>query len=161
MSTNVSCNEAIDKAVESFAHLAEKKGVKIQVIKPQQDIIIQSDGVRVKEIVANLFENAAKYTNEGQVTIGYEDLGNKVKFFVKDTGIGIPKDEIPKLGQEEYYKVDKYLQSSSNEKLPLTRPDGTGLGIFVIRHLVNLLKGELIVNSESGKGSQFFIILPK
>lgn len=163
MNTEVHCNEIIQKAVEQFKHIAESKGVLTEMVLPKQEIIFNSDPVRVQEIMSNLYENSAKYTKQGSIKIGYEDLGDKVRFVVADTGIGIPKDEIPKLGEEEYYKVDKYLASSTknDDKLALTRPDGTGMGMFVIKNLVKLLKGELVIQSELDKGSVFHIILPK
>lgn len=152
---DVNCNEVISKAVTLFGHLAEHKGVKVIVNVPQTPIIIKSDNSKVSEIVGNLFENAAKYTNTGSVTISLEDQGEKVKFTVIDTGIGIPKEEIPKLGQQEYYKVNTYLKSSlgDSKSMPLMRPDGTGMGMFVVRNLAKLLDAELIIDSEVGKGT--------
>lgn len=163
MMGDVNCKDVVEKSVEAFRHLADKKNVKIEVVLPPQDTIIKSDPIRVEEIIANLFENSTKYTNQGSIKIGYEDLGDKVRFVVADTGIGIPKEEIPKLGQQEYYKVNTYLQSSlkGNDALPLMRPDGTGMGMFVIKHLITLLKGDLIIQSEVNKGSVFQVILPK
>ncbi len=161
--TDVNCNEIIQKSVEQFKHIAESKGVKTEIVLPTQEIVFKSDPVRIQEIMSNLYENSAKYTKQGSIKIGYEDLGDKVRFVVTDTGMGIPKDEISKLGEEEYYKVDKYLASSTktDDKLPLTRPDGTGMGMFVIKNLVKLLNGEMVIQSELEKGSTFHIILPK
>lgn len=129
---------------------------------PQAEIEINSDSAKVTEIIGNIFENSAKYTNTGTITISLEDLGDKVKFSVVDTGIGIPKEEIPKLGQQEYYKINTYLQSSlKNTSMPLTRPDGTGMGMFVIRNLIKLLNAELVIESEEGKGTKMEVIFPK
>jgi signal transduction histidine kinase len=158
----VNCNEVVAKALTDFRHIADKKGVQVIVNLPQTPIEITSDLAKVNEIIGNIFENSAKYTNQGSITISLEDLGDKVKFTVVDTGIGIPKEEIPKLGQQEYYKINTYLQSSlKNTSMPLTRPDGTGLGMFVIRNLTKLLNAELVIESEEGKGTKVEVIFGK
>lgn len=161
-SENVNCNEIITKSIEAFGHIAENKGVKVIADIPTENIFIKSDQAKLYEIVGNIFENSAKYTEKGTINISLKDLGDKVKFEIIDTGIGIPKEEIPKLGEQEYYKVNTYLKSSiDNPAMPLTRPDGTGLGMFVIKNLSKLLKGELTILSEVNKGTQINIIFPK
>lgn len=158
----VNCNKVIEKILTDFRHIADKKGVQVVVNLPQAEIEINSDLAKVTEIIGNIFENSAKYTNTGTITISLDDLGDKVKFSVVDTGIGIPKEEIPKLGQQEYYKINTYLQSSlKNTSMPLTRPDGTGMGMFVIRNLIKLLNAELVIESEEGKGTKMEVIFPK
>jgi len=159
----INCNEVVSKALTDFRHIADKKGVQVIVNVPQTPIEITSDLAKVNEIIGNIFENSAKYTNQGSITISSEDQGDKVKFTVVDTGIGIPKDEIPKLGLHEYYKVNTYLQSSmkNNTTLPLTRPDGTGMGMFVIRNLVKLINAELVIESEVGKGTKMEVLFSK
>lgn len=161
-SEDVNCKEIIEKAVGEFRHIADKKNVQIILNFPETPIIIKSDQSKVLEIIGNIFENSTKYTDTGSITVSLEDLGDKVKFSIADTGIGIPKDEIPKLGQQEYYKVNTYLQSSLKDpKMVLTRPDGTGLGMFVIRNLVKLLKAELVIESEVGKGTTTIVAFTK
>lgn len=159
----VNCNEVVAKALTDFRHIADKKGVQVIVNVPQTPIEITSDLAKVNEIIGNIFENSAKYTNQGSITISLEDQGDKVKFTVVDTGIGIPKDEIPKLGLHEYYKVNTYLPSSmkNNTALPLTRPDGTGMGMFVIKNLAKLIGAELFIESEMGKGTTVSIVFKK
>lgn len=159
----VNCNEVVTKALTDFRHIADKKGVQVIVNVPQTPIEITSDLAKVNEIIGNIFENSAKYTNQGSITISLEDQGDKVKFTIVDTGIGIPKDEIPKLGLHEYYKVNTYLPSSmkSNTAMPLTRPDGTGMGMFVIKNLAKLINAELVIESEVGKGTKMEVILGK
>jgi signal transduction histidine kinase len=161
----VNCNEVVDKAVKAFRHLADSKNIETIIKLPEIPILISSDKAKVEEIVENIYENATKYTNEGKIMIALEDLGDKVKFTISDTGIGIPKDEIPKLGEQEYYKVDTYLKSVATEgvtsKMPLMRPDGTGMGMFVIRNLCKLLGAELFIQSEEDKGSVFSVVFKK
>lgn len=152
----VDCNKVIEKVITDFRHIADKKVVQVVVNLPLIPIEMSSDLAKVTEIIGNVFENSAKYTNQGSITISLQDIRDKVKFSVADTGVGIPKDEIPKLGQQEYYKVNTYLKSSlKNPTMPLTRPDGTGVGMFVIRNLVKLLNAELFIDSELGKGTKW------
>lgn len=162
ISENVNCNDIISKCLDDFRHIAENKGVKIIVDMPTEEIIIKSDHAKLYEVISNIFENSAKYTNSGTINFTLKDLGDKVQFEVVDTGIGIPAEEIPKLGDKEYYKVNTYLKSSlNNPAMPLTRPDGTGLGMFVIKNLTKLLMAQLFIESEVNKGTKFTFHIPK
>lgn len=80
-----------------------------------------------------------------------------VKVSVVDTGKGIAKEEIPKLGQK-FHRIDNYLES--NESLDIVRPGGTGLGLYVTFKLVELMGGKIWVESELGVGSKFIFTLP-
>ncbi|HQI17124.1 MAG TPA: ATP-binding protein, partial [Bacillota bacterium] len=111
---------------------------------------------KFKQMLINLIDNAVKYTPEnGKVSIeAYKqshdaDL-DKLIIKVKDNGIGIPKQHIPRLF-ERFYRVDKARYRSIG---------GTGLGLAIVKHIVILFNGEIEVTSEVGKGTEFRIILP-
>jgi signal transduction histidine kinase/CheY-like chemotaxis protein/ABC-type amino acid transport substrate-binding protein len=107
------------------------------------------DDLRVKQILNNLLSNAFKYTREGSVVLGFdcERVGDNVwaSFYVRDTGIGIRKEDIPKLFTD-YNQVD----TRANRKI-----EGTGLGLSISKKFVELMGGEITVESEHGKGTTF------
>ncbi|QZY57155.1 two-component system histidine kinase PnpS [Crassaminicella profunda] len=104
-----------------------------------------------KQMILNLVENAIKYTPEGGAikVLSYKRYDN-VYFVVKDTGIGIPKEHIPRLF-ERFYRVDK----ARSRKI-----GGTGLGLAIVKHIVLSFDGEIKVNSKLGKGSEFVVRIP-
>ena len=104
-------------------------------------------------MVTNLTDNALKYTpSGGSVTMGARRAPNQnmVEVFVRDTGIGIPVGELPRLF-ERFYRVDK---ARSREM------GGTGLGLSIVKHLVRSQGGDVRVTSEIGRGSEFSFTLP-
>jgi PAS domain S-box-containing protein len=109
------------------------------------------DPIRLREVITNLFDNAVKYTPEGKITIGLTGNPQTVQCFVRDTGPGIQPDDIPHLFQK-FYRVD----SSATRTI-----GGNGLGLFICRKIVELYNGRIWVESEIGKGSTFFINLPR
>jgi signal transduction histidine kinase len=113
-----------------------------------------ADRVRVAEVLNNLISNAVKYTEKGQVTVTAKANEKNVVISIKDTGQGISKEDLEKLG-EKFYRIDNYLESQ------IVRPGGTGLGLYITFGLVKLMGGNIHVNSEVGKGSIFTITLPK
>jgi PAS domain S-box-containing protein len=112
---------------------------------------IQADPERIREVITNLFDNAVKYTEQGSISVGLTGDDNVVQIYVKDTGAGIPPDEIPHLFQK-FYRID----NSATRVV-----GGTGLGLFICRKIVELYSGRIWVESELGKGSTFYINLPR
>jgi signal transduction histidine kinase len=111
---------------------------------------IESDREKLTEILLNLLDNAAKYTNKGAITTKIFREGDGVHFTVKDTGIGIPKEAQSKMF-ERFYQVD----SSNTRKV-----GGTGLGLALSREYVVTMGGKMWFASEAGKGSEFHFTLP-
>jgi two-component system sensor histidine kinase VicK len=120
-----------------------------RVIRPLYYVYVDQD--RLREVITNLFDNAVKYTPEGKVTIGLTGDDNVVQCSVKDTGPGIPAADLPHLFQK-FYRVDNSATRTIG---------GTGLGLFICRKIVELYNGRIWVESEVGKGSSFYINLPR
>ncbi len=154
---------AAQGAVALVQPMAEERGVAVSVHRTEGADWYEGDEDRVSQILVNLLTNAVKFTEPGgQVTIAYgiarqpdpqarlHGLGPWVAIRVKDTGIGIPPDQISAI-------FDPFVQVESGH----TRPkDGSGLGLTISRRLARLMKGDLTVRSELGKGSTFTLWLP-
>ncbi len=110
-----------------------------------------ADPDRIREVISNLFENAVKYTDEGKITIGLTGDNQVVQCSVKDTGPGIPAEDLPHLFQK-FYRVDNSATRTIG---------GTGLGLFICRKIIELYNGRVWAESEVGKGSSFYINLPR
>ena len=142
----------IEDVANSFAHRTDQKGLEfISFLSPDVPSRLIGDPGRLRQILTNLSGNALKFTREGEVYIEAkmaEDLGNKVKihFLVKDTGIGIPKEK-----QAAIFESFTQADGSTTRKY-----GGTGLGTTISKQLVELMGGEISVESEEGKGSTFF-----
>ncbi len=109
------------------------------------------DSEAVSQILSNLLDNAIKYTPAGgKITVGAKLVGPMVEFFVRDTGAGIPEEDLPRLF-ERFYRVDK---ARSREL------GGTGLGLSIVKHLVAAHNGGIRVESAVGQGSTFYFTLP-
>ncbi len=120
-----------------------------KVIIPLYYVYVDPD--RLREVITNLFDNAVKYTPEGKITLGLTGNDQVVQCFIKDTGAGIPKEDIPHLFQK-FYRVDNSATRTIG---------GTGLGLFICRKIVELYNGRIWVESELGKGSTFYINFPR
>lgn len=118
-------------------------------VKPLYYVLVDPD--RMTEVITNLFDNAVKYTDEGKISIGLTGDNDIVQCYVRDTGTGIPKEDIPHLFQK-FYRVD----NSSTRTI-----GGTGLGLFISKKIVELYQGRIWVESELGKGTTFLINLPR
>lgn len=120
-----------------------------RLVKPLYYVNIDPD--RMREVITNLFDNATKYTDSGKVSIGLTGNTEVVQVYIRDTGAGIPPDDIPHLFQK-FYRVDNSATRTIG---------GTGLGLFICRKIVELYQGRIWVESQVGKGSTFFINLPR
>lgn len=137
---------------------AAKKDIELHMSVPE-DMYMEADEDRLRQILINLLSNGINYTPEGgKVSVHVEHLAgdsdavesDRVRFTIADTGIGIPKKDIPRIF-ERFYRVDKARSRISG---------GTGLGLSIVKHLVELHKGTIRVESEIGVGSQFIIEMP-
>lgn len=118
---------------------------------PAEKAIIYTDETRLRQILSNLINNSLKFTEKGEIEIGVDLIEETVlKFYVKDTGIGIPKD-MKKSIFEQFRQVDE----SHSRKY-----GGTGIGLTLSQKLVQLMGGEIWADSVEGEGSSFYFVLP-
>lgn len=120
-----------------------------RVIRPLYYASVDPD--RLREVITNLFDNAVKYTPEGKISLGLTGNDQVVQCYVKDTGPGIPAEDLPHLFQK-FYRVDNSATRTIG---------GTGLGLFICRKIIELYGGRIWAESEVGKGSSFYINLPR
>ncbi|WP_321345731.1 PAS domain-containing sensor histidine kinase [uncultured Draconibacterium sp.] len=136
-----------------FAELPDSKDIRIRlntdVATPEFGF--STDPQLLKEVMTILVDNAVKYTLSGQVTFGFEMVRNDfIKFYVADTGIGIPKEDYEHIFSRFYRVQNKINQTTS----------GSGIGLPIAQHYVTLLGGELEFESKVDKGSNFWFTLP-
>ncbi|HTZ11647.1 MAG TPA: ATP-binding protein, partial [Candidatus Margulisiibacteriota bacterium] len=142
----------IDESVVVFSNWAESKGLRIEKVIPANLPQVNLDSNRITQVVSNLLSNAVKFTPaNGTITVGAGLNGTgEVEVSVKDTGIGIPEDEIPRL-------FSKFYQVRGNLK---TDVRGTGIGLAIAKEIVELHGGKMWVESAVNKGTQFIFTLP-
>jgi signal transduction histidine kinase/DNA-binding response OmpR family regulator/HAMP domain-containing protein len=143
-------SEIISNVMITVEPMVTTKGVKlIQEVEPDLPIL-NTDILKVKQILLNLLSNAAKFTEQGTISISAKKYGDMISISVKDDGIGIEPKNLDRVF-EEFSQID----SSSSRKYK-----GTGLGLPIAKNYARLLGGNLTVQSEFGKGSTFILVLP-
>lgn len=141
---------AINNVYNLMKNTADKKDVKLGVVC-NEFIEIVGDEDKFKQMLINLIDNAIKYSEVGDsVFIRAKSEGSVCIISVEDTGVGIPKEHIPRLF-ERFYRVDKARSRARG---------GTGLGLAIVKHIVLSFKGEILVESEVGKGTKFIVRIP-
>ena len=150
--SSVDIRDVMEYYLKFFEPSAKEKqlGLKIGRQIPSHKSLIRTDRSKIDAALSNLISNAIKFTSSGYVEFGnFMDEGTLV-FYVKDTGIGIPPDQMNAV-------FDRFIQADLN----MTKPyQGTGLGLSIIRGYIHLLNGEIWVESEEGKGSIFYFSIP-
>ena len=148
--------ELLESIPEMFIHRAHAKGIELNSrVAPSVPRWVVGDPERLRQVLVNLLGNAVKFTHEGEVNLAAElvqridDERSRIRFEVRDSGIGIPQD-----------RVDRLFQSFTQVDASTTRRyGGTGLGLAICRELVELMGGDIEVESVEGKGSTFRIEL--
>ena len=132
-----------------FKAQSEEKGITLQIEKPAVVVHPLSDIDRIREILNHYVDNALKFTKEGSVTLGYSLLdNNKLRIWVRDTGIGIAPEYCSEHLFERFFKIDDFIP-------------GTGLGLSICRNLAQSLGGTVGVESKLGEGSVFWVEIDK
>ena len=144
--------EMVEGVHEELRTAAEKKGLKFTFNKSKKKLPkIDVDPEKMRQVVMNLTDNAIKYTQEGSVTLSLSRTKQGIKFCVKDSGMGIPEGEMGNL----------FKKFSRNEKTDLIHTEGTGLGLYVAKQIVEGHGGNIWAESKGkGKGSKFIFTLP-
>jgi len=149
--TDVDLSVLVEEEMNGLRPNATARGMKLVYKKPTKFPIVQIDEGKFRQVVMNFADNAIYYSHENSsiiVSLGVE--GNEIVFTVKDTGIGVPKAEQDKLFAKFYRAANAKVQ----------RPDGTGVGIFLAKKVVDAHGGAIVFESTEGKGSTFGFRLP-
>ena len=138
----------IDEVISIVKNMAESKNISLIVEKSEKDIKLHGDKDKFLQLVLNLVENGIKYSNEGS-TVKVRSFIKKGDYIleVEDNGIGIPKEDMPRIF-ERFYRVDKSRKGG-----------GTGLGLAIVKHIVKIFNGEISIESELNKGSIFTVTI--
>jgi signal transduction histidine kinase len=135
---------------EALAPNVEKKGLRVK-LEIEPNTIVEADAGKMRQIIGNLIDNAIKYTSRGHIIVSLKKMGTVARLSVKDTGVGIKPETLPKLFQ-------KFSRAEDASKANVL---GTGLGLYVARLLIEAQKGKVWAESEGeGKGATFFVELP-
>lgn len=141
----------IKNIINELYHMAEEKNIKLVFIPAQETLDVFGDKEKLKQVFINLLQNAIKYTDKGEVEILLEDEKKFVNVMIKDTGIGIPEEDLNRIF-ERFYRVDKARSRAVG---------GTGLGLAIVKHIIEAHNSKIIVQSKLGEGSQFSFKLKK
>lgn len=142
---------AID-VVKQLSHMADNRGVTVTLHHPDAPVVIKTDSIIAKEVLTNIIGNAIKYTKQnGKVVVTVRDRPSDVLFKVQDNGIGIPKHVQDKIFSKFFRAANVVRQETS----------GTGLGLYVVKGLVQTLRGKVWFKSEENAGTTFYVTLPK
>lgn len=129
----------------------KKIKLELNIIEDYNYDIIETDKAKLKQILSKLLRNALKFTNEGNITLGFmQNTENKIVFFVKDTGIGIPQEK-----QKIIFQKFRQADDSKTRQF-----GGTGLGLSIVKGLIDLLKGDLWLDSKEAGGTTFYFTIP-
>jgi signal transduction histidine kinase len=147
--TDFDLQKLLANLIEQFTPEVVDKGVVIELSAEQSPLFADYD--RLKQVFVNLFSNAVKYTDKGKIDVRVESGNKQYVISIADTGIGIPKDEVPHIF-ERFYRSDK-----SRNRLT----GGAGIGLTITWAIVAAHGGSIEVESESGRSSVFKVLLPK
>ena len=144
--TNVDVNETCAEIIKSMS-MKVSKGVELIFEEPLPECYLYTDKNRFTQVISNFINNAIKFTQQGCITLGYEQVSHqKIKFYVRDTGMGIPEEKQKSIF-ERFVKLNTFVQ-------------GTGLGLSICKSIVSQMGGEIGVDSTEGIGSCFWFTHP-
>ena len=144
--TNVDVNETCSEIIKSMG-MKVSKGVELIFGELFPECYIYMDKNRFTQVISNFINNALKFTQQGSITLGYEQVSHqKIKFYVRDTGMGIPEEKQKSIF-ERFVKLNTFVQ-------------GTGLGLSICKSIVSQMGGEIGVDSTEGVGSCFWFTHP-
>ena len=146
-----SLDGVVREAVSNLTPEMTNKGLDLEISLPQ-DTRLTTDRKRLLQCILNYLSNAVKFTEKGSISIATHEVDGMIEINVKDTGIGIKEEDVPRLF-ESFVRLDSPLRIKTT---------GTGLGLYLTRKIVTeMLGGEVFVDSKYGEGSTFILKIPK
>jgi signal transduction histidine kinase/CheY-like chemotaxis protein len=142
-----SLGEIFEPLAGDFVAPAQEKGLRLRIVR--SELIIRSDRRMLAEMIRNLLSNAVRYTDRGQILLGCRRAGDNAQIEVWDSGVGITEDQLPNIFDEYYKGTDG------------TEQGGFGLGLAIVKRLGEILDHKVEVRSIPGKGTRFFIEVPR
>jgi PAS domain S-box-containing protein len=143
---------ALRGTIDRLQQLAQSKGITVTLAAPEDAVMVSADGVRMEQVFTNLLGNALKFTpRAGRIDIAVKDLGPEILITVADSGVGIPPEHLDRVF-DRFYRVPLPANSAV---------DGTGLGLSICKAVVDEHQGRIWVESHVGRGSTFFVAIPK
>jgi PAS domain S-box-containing protein len=149
----VNIGELVSELYSVFRSKAKEKGILLKVTKgvPDETAVIMTDELKLRQVLINLIGNAMKFTEDGFIELGFEAQEDTYyKFFVKDTGVGISKPMLKKI-------FERFVQANNSVK---GQYGGTGLGLAICKGHIEMMGGEIWLESTPGVGSVFYFTLP-
>lgn len=143
--TDCDLNELINQILTT-QHVILQKPIRLISQLPDTSVHLQIDKLRLNQVITNLINNAVKFTTEGSITVGYYSVPGETHIFVKDTGIGIPTEDLPKIF-DRFYKRHNDIQ-------------GAGIGLNLCQNIIHHYNGRIEVASQERKGTTFTVIIP-
>jgi len=148
--SDVNVNDLCAEIKKAYAGKAEKKALELKVDAPGEALIVYADQGKLMQALSNLIDNAIKYTDKGTIELTAQEKGGSLVLVVKDTGVGIKPDDLEKIG-EKFFRSQEAITIDNQ---------GTGLGVFIARTIIEKHGGTLQIESVLGKGTTFTIGLP-
>ena len=147
---NVDIEALLLRIIKIFKPAVEKKKLNIEIDLEKNMPEVKGDPFKLEQVFINLIDNAVKYTEKGSIRICAQKQKSNIDISLKDTGIGIPEKDLPRIF-ERFYVVDKSRSKTVG---------GTGLGLSIVKHIIHLHEGTIKVESKPGQGTAFHISLP-
>jgi two-component system phosphate regulon sensor histidine kinase PhoR len=142
--------EVLKEVISNYSEQANEKNITIKFINSKKDFLVKGNKEKLTVLFKNILDNAIKYSSPN-TEIGFEvnSKNAKVSIVVQDQGIGIPKKDILRI-------TERFYRSDNGKKLKI---EGTGIGLSIVKHIINQHEGELRISSIEGKGSEFIVEL--
>lgn len=148
--TEFDISSIANEVVKTYTPLAEEKGIRLR-LEHIEECTVEADYDKIEQVFDNLVSNAIKYTNEGEIRVSCIHHSTEVEIVIEDTGIGIGEEHLDRLF-DRFYRTDK---ARSRDK------GGTGLGLAVVKGILNAHQSDIFVQSTPGIGSKFFFRLKR
>ncbi len=148
---NLDLGRFVSETVRELVPVAADQGLELTVIVPEKAVYVFADAGRLQQVLHNLLENALRYTDAGgKIRVSVAAAPGEALLSVADTGVGIPEADLP-------YVFERFFRSKLSRR---ANPGGSGLGLSIVRWIVEAHKGRVTVESAVGKGSTFTVHLP-
>jgi len=146
----VNINEVLKEIISNYSELAIEKNINIKLINSKKDFLVKGDKEKLTVLFKNILDNSIKYSlSNSRVSFEVNSNNAKVLIIIKDQGIGIPKKDILRI-------TERFYRSDNGKKLKI---EGTGIGLSIVKHIINQHEGELRISSVEGQGSEFIVEL--